>query len=597
MSHTFHIPVMGLSYTIDTPIKVAKYGISSVISIIEDNLIEDMRKHYSKKYNLSFEPIPNDSEDYRAKRITAYLNLVNEIVNKEFNDLKNSGFEEGTELDKYFKLLPATSDLKALYNKMSSLEASREKTMLQNELISKMALGNIDVNIMTKCDNPSYTKSGEKMSDEFNDAHSALRGYANSNLKSSIVFSAGLNPRLYSYCSQFEDFYPDNIGEIKKKIILKVSDYRSAIIQGRFFAKKGLIVSEFRIESGLNCGGHAFATDGLLLGPILEEFRTKKAEMEKELAVMCNAALEAKGKPKLNDAFGVNISVQGGVGTASEHQFLLSYYNVNSVGWGSPFLLVPEATSVEHETLESLANAKPDDYYLSDASPLGVKYNNFRKSSAIQQINDRIQKNKPGSPCIKKFLAFNTEFTEKPICTASRNYQSKKIEQLKNMLLPEEELKHQIDKVTEKECLCEGLAVGSLILNGIADKKRPQGVSICPGPNLAYFSGVFTLQEMLGHIYGNINVLNKVKRSNMFVNEIKLYINYLKNDIVNAGNQITKKQSDYYSEFKSNLIDGINYYKDLMRNMAKETVEYKNAMQQELRQLEEKILELNLVAC
>jgi hypothetical protein len=28
--HSFHIPVMGLAFTIDTPIRVAHYGISSV---------------------------------------------------------------------------------------------------------------------------------------------------------------------------------------------------------------------------------------------------------------------------------------------------------------------------------------------------------------------------------------------------------------------------------------------------------------------------------------------------------------------------------------------------------------------------------------
>ena len=38
--HTFHIPVMGLAYTIDSPIRVAQYGISSVISIIDDEVIE-----------------------------------------------------------------------------------------------------------------------------------------------------------------------------------------------------------------------------------------------------------------------------------------------------------------------------------------------------------------------------------------------------------------------------------------------------------------------------------------------------------------------------------------------------------------------------
>jgi len=30
--HSFHIPVMGTGFTIDTPLKVARYGISSVIS-------------------------------------------------------------------------------------------------------------------------------------------------------------------------------------------------------------------------------------------------------------------------------------------------------------------------------------------------------------------------------------------------------------------------------------------------------------------------------------------------------------------------------------------------------------------------------------
>ena len=73
-----------------------------------------------------------------------------------------------------------------------------------------------------------------------------------------------------------------NDGYIKKKIVLKVSDYRSAIIQGKFLAKKGLWVSEYRIESGLNCGGHAFATDGLLMGPILSEFRDNKDELVKQ---------------------------------------------------------------------------------------------------------------------------------------------------------------------------------------------------------------------------------------------------------------------------------------------------------------------------
>ena len=50
--HTFHIPVMGLGYTIDSPIKISHFGISSVLSIGYDLLIEKIRKHYSNEYGF-----------------------------------------------------------------------------------------------------------------------------------------------------------------------------------------------------------------------------------------------------------------------------------------------------------------------------------------------------------------------------------------------------------------------------------------------------------------------------------------------------------------------------------------------------------------
>ena len=45
--HKFYIPVMGTGYSVDTPIRVAKYGISSVISIVDDFLLEKVRAHYN----------------------------------------------------------------------------------------------------------------------------------------------------------------------------------------------------------------------------------------------------------------------------------------------------------------------------------------------------------------------------------------------------------------------------------------------------------------------------------------------------------------------------------------------------------------------
>ena len=66
--HTFHIPVMGLAFTIDTPLKVARFGISSVVSIVEDNLVEQMRAFHCAQAGEAYVPIPTDDIDHRAKR-------------------------------------------------------------------------------------------------------------------------------------------------------------------------------------------------------------------------------------------------------------------------------------------------------------------------------------------------------------------------------------------------------------------------------------------------------------------------------------------------------------------------------------------------
>ena len=56
----------------------------------------------------------------------------------------------------------------------------------------------------------------------------------------------------------------------------------------------GIQVSEYRIESGLNCV-HAFATDGLMCGPIMEEFKKNKQTLY-ECRNICNDVLSKKDK-------------------------------------------------------------------------------------------------------------------------------------------------------------------------------------------------------------------------------------------------------------------------------------------------------------
>jgi hypothetical protein len=106
---------MGLAFTIDSPIKVARFGIDSVMSIVEYNLLEMARDQYSPIANEQFIPIGKNEEDYRAKRVTAYLNLVQKIVSTQIKKIKNEEFTAGSEIVKYFEMLPDNSNLKKSY--------------------------------------------------------------------------------------------------------------------------------------------------------------------------------------------------------------------------------------------------------------------------------------------------------------------------------------------------------------------------------------------------------------------------------------------------------------------------------------------------
>ncbi|MCW3807317.1 hypothetical protein [Plebeiibacterium marinum] len=563
LPHTFHIPVMGTGYTIESPLKVAKYGINSVIPLSDHYIMNPLIEIHSCKHNLRYELLDPYDPENRAIIIRQYLNLVNDIVQKQFEEVRNSPFIAGSEITKYFEMLPSNTPLKVKYNQM--LESVGDmKGKLQDELRDLMLPGSIDVNIMTKLDGVNYTKQNEPYPTDYNDAHSALRGFAESKLDASLILSAGLNPRLYGYMANFKDFFPDAQGKMKKRIALKVSDYRSAMIQGKFLAKKGLWVSEFRIESGLNCGGHAFATDGYLLGPILNDFKENKKELNKQLHTTYAEVLKKEKDIEVDRALPLLYTVQGGIGDAYEHQMLLDYYGMESVGWGSPFMLVPEATTVDKFTQNLLLKGKENDFYLSRISPLGVPFNSIKGNWADKEKQKRIDEGNPGAVCLKKFLQFNTEFTPKSICTASVQYQKNKISQLKKAIANPIELKEKVDKVVEKVCLCTGLGNTVLDYYKLPLAKGNHGVVVCPGPNLAYFNRINSLREMVNHIYGKTTHLFNNDRPNVFIKELKIYIDYLKAKIeVESKNENTPVKVKYFTLFKANLLDGIAYYKKI----------------------------------
>lgn len=561
--HSFHIPVMGLAYTIDSPIRVAQYGISSVISIIDDEIIEKMKNFYNKKFNLNYPEISTKVHDYRAKRITDYLDMMDDIVNEKFKNFKNEISKNTESLKNFISILPNTSDFK---NSLQKLMENRDyfgceiKHFIENNLLP----GNIDVNIMTKVDKDNFVKN-EQLPIIYNDAHASLRGFANSKISSSVILSAGMNPRLYSYIEEFDDFFPDDKNFLKKKIILKVSDCRSAMIQGNFLAKKGLWVSEYRIESGLNCGGHAFATEGLLLGSILEEFKQRKSELINSANSLMIKALEQKGKYIPVEPLEMKITVQGGVGTSEEHDFLLKNYNLDSIGWGSPFLLVSEATSVDAETRNLLARSKEVDFYLSHISPLGVPFNTVKGTSNEILKNQKAAKNKYGSSCPKKLLALNKEYSLHGICTASKKYQEIKLNELEAQKheFTTDQIKKKEKEITEKSCLCVGLVNSAYLENDLPVKGEKQGVVICPGPNLAYFDKELSLSEMVKHIYGNANVISDQHRPNLFINELRMYVKHLQTEIREFSGNISNAQVKKWNLFKNNLLSGIEYYRNL----------------------------------
>ncbi|MBL0739934.1 hypothetical protein [Chryseolinea lacunae] len=556
--HKFHIPVMGLAFTIDSPIKVARFGITSTLSIIEDKLVELMRAHYCQTRHEHYEPITSHQPDYRARRIQEYLNLMNRIVEQQMEQLKALPFEEGSELSKYFEMLPSKSELRTVYELMLGAQPP-QKEQLQQYLRTQLVAGAIDVNIMTKVDKDNPQTQSDTTPDS-SDALAALRGYANSVLvNSSVVFSAGMNPRLFNYLERLPAFDARAWGVFDKKIVIKVSDYRSALIQGKFLAKKGVWVSEFRIESGLNCGGHAFATDGSLMGPILEEFKTRRKELAEALFQLYKPVAEKKTGLVFARPHPVAITVQGGVGTHEEAEFLLKKYDIESVGWGTPFLLCPEATTVDQETLHLLSAAKEKDVILSKNSPLGIRFNYLKGTSAEKEKLARIAKGKPGSPCTEKFLVSNTEFTREPICTASHKYQKQKIAQLQTLDLSVEEYERQYNEVVSKECLCVGLSNAAVVEYNLPPIKGLTSVNICPGPNIAYFSKIVTLREMTDHIYGRVNVLVDQTRPHMFIKELQLNVAYVKEQWLALKKGDAKSLKDIL-DFTTQLLTGIDYY-------------------------------------
>ena len=75
------------------------------------------------------------------------------------------------------------------------------------------------------------------------------------------------------------------------------------------------------------------------------------------------------------------------------------------------------------------------------------------------------------------------------------------------------------------------------------------------GPNIINFAKIVSLDEMLGHIYGRCNVMERQDRPHMFLRELELYIEEFHKQIAEDAPRLAK--------YENNLCTGIEYYRDL----------------------------------
>ncbi|MCH7691763.1 MAG: hypothetical protein IIA17_12075, partial [candidate division Zixibacteria bacterium] len=211
--------------------------------------------------------------------------------------------------------------------------------------------------------------------------------------------------------------------------------------------------------------------------------------------------------------------------------------------------------------------AGDNDVWLSDRSPLGIPFWSLRHTASDETHNRRINANKPGSPCPKGFLISNTEFTKVPICHASRIFQKRKLKQVAESGAAPEKISFTSKKIMAKACICHDLA-GTVTLKLKIDKEALP--SICCGPNIVNFSKVATLEEMVGHIYGRLSLLTNSERPHMFIREISLYVDYLRDELQRASDGLLDKTTKSFLEFKQNLNDAIEYYKKLAEQFSSE---------------------------
>jgi hypothetical protein len=95
---------------------------------------------------------------------------------------------------------------------------------------------------------------------------------------------------------------------------------------------------------------------------------------------------------------------------------------------------------------------------------------------------------------------------------------------------------------------------------------------------------------MVDHIYGRSNLVTNPDRPNMFIKELSINIDYFIRKIEESIKPFSNQTEILLSTFRTNLLEGINYYKKILPDIIEEKEKVKQKMKDELEALELRLL-------
>jgi hypothetical protein len=99
---------------------------------------------------------------------------------------------------------------------------------------------------------------------------------------------------------------------------------------------------------------------------------------------------------------------------------------------------------------------------------------------------------------------------------------------------------------------------------------------------------------MVDHIYGRVNLLKDSNRPHVFINELKLYVNYLKKDIEAQKSELSDKKQKQLERFKEQLLIGISYYHQLIPALKNTLKTHIKLFENDLRELRHEIDDIQI---